>query len=147
MTTLNSSIVLPYSHTQYNGKHYSYYYWSLKDSIVILSEYPFSAGDIVDVVDVDVVNRVITVQPATNRESNRTLLILSNDIPLGEESDYRFWFDNCDPLIQHESVNDGNKIYSFVVIVNSENACIKGYNRSLDTRVQFQIVDREKING
>lgn len=145
--TENSSVVLPYSYTQFNGKLYSYHYWSLKDSIIISSEYPFSAGDIVDVVAVDEEKRVVTVRPATNREAKRTLLILSNDIPLGGDSDYRFWFDGCEPLVQHESTNEGNKIYSFVVLVDSENASIKGYNRCLDTRIQFQIVDREKLNG
>lgn len=145
--TENSSVVLPYSYTQFNGKLYSYHYWSLKDSITISSEYPFSAGDVVDIVSVDEERRVVVVRPAADRNAKRTLLVLSNDIPLDGDSDYRFWFDGCEPLIQHESINEGNKIYSFMVLVEGENAFIKGYNRSLNTRIQFQIVDREKLNG
>ena len=100
MTTENSCVILPYSHSHFNGKHYSYHYWSLKKSISILSDYPFNAGDVVEILEVDLEKRVIRVQPSARKETTRSLLILSNDIPLDERSDYRFWFTNCELILQ-----------------------------------------------
>lgn len=141
---INSIVKIAYSPTQYDGKRYSYKYWSLKNVITISSTSEFKSGDVVRIVSIDYKNNEVIVEPVTNSydKVNSILICTSNDVPLSDIDIYKFWYHGCDLLLSCESKTEGNKIYSFLVLAHTDIAQIKGYCRDSNTRISFQIFNK-----
>jgi hypothetical protein len=152
---LNSRcFTIPYTATALINEKWLYTYWSLKSSVIIASPYQFIAGDIMKLVSIDKEKRIINIDKIDKLEFESeigiklgSILLISNDIPLDENDNYRFWFYGCELLMQLESIDQGNKVFTFVVAITEENACINAYCRETNAKLNFQIFDKEVING
>lgn len=138
----------PYSATSFSNGKWSYQYWSLRVSITLVSTRRFFAGDIVKISSIDEENRVITIDAAeaeiVNPNQHPSLILVSNDIPLEEDDTYQFWYYGCERVVSFESKDQGNKIYTFALLVKESNACIKAYCRESKTRLSFQIFNNRE---
>lgn len=140
---INSTVKIAYSPSQYDGKRYSYKYWSLKNVITISSVSEFKSGDTVRILNIDYKNNEINVEPVTDSvDTNSILICTSNDVPLSDLDVYKFWYHGCDLVLSCESKMEGNKIYSFLVLAHTDIAQIKGYCRDSNTRISFQIFNK-----
>ena len=120
------------------GVH-TFNYWSLQNKFSIVCPYEFRAGDVLSVVKVDPKSYTIYAAPDTSGvECNSYFAFMSNDIPLSEDDSYEFSFAYCRALLQHEARHNGNKLYTFGLIVDSTPAYVRGYNRA-GQRINFAI--------
>jgi hypothetical protein len=61
---------------------------------------------------------------------------------------YELEYAYCTPLLIHETTHHGNKIYTLLLITESEHAYVRGHNLgSYKTRQRFSFVINSRVNG
>jgi hypothetical protein len=148
---LNSRrFVLPYNSTfnSATGLH-SFHYWSLHDRFTLQSPFEFRAGDVAQLASVDLLQRVVNLVPVSDSEPcSSNLVFVSNDIPMDADEKYELEYAYCTPLLIHETTHHGNKIYTLLLITESEHAYVRGHNLgSYKTRQRFSFVINSRVNG
>lgn len=129
---LNSRrFVLPYSSTldAKTGLHV-FHYWSLKDRFTLQSPFEFRAGDVAQLASVDPLNRVVNLVPISEPLPPAGLVFVSNDIPLSADEDFELEYVYCTPLLVHQTIHHGNKVYTLLLITESDHALVRGHGRS-----------------
>lgn len=154
MTNKNSSsivgqrFIVPYSSSSPAGsKDYRYCYWSLKDVITLSAPEPFFTNDIMLVKEVNTETNTIYLESCGHSLSELSssdtipcmLVLVSNDIPLDEDEDYTFSYQGCEHILHFYTTENGNKIYSFALKVNSLVASVRGYCSRNRNNISFQV--------
>lgn len=106
------------STVKFNGLHL-FNYWSLKQKLSIGCSEKFYKGDVVQLLHVSATEARVELDPTGTppRLVEQCLLFISNNIPVPAEDDFKFTASGCRILLTAESVEDGNKIYSMLVLV------------------------------
>jgi hypothetical protein len=140
---VGQQFIVPYSSSLTgNNQDHRYCYWSLKDAITLSSLTQFYANDIMTIKDINIEDRIISLEPFNGELVGYTpsiLILASNDIPLDENEDYSFVYQGCDCILQFATAEGGNKIYSFALKVNSAVATVKGYCNLNKNRINLQV--------
>ena len=120
---------------------HSFGYWSLHDQFVLASPYAFRVGDVVRLVSIDESRRLINILPVVEGQcADSCFVFLSNDIPLSSQDTYEFEYVHCHPLFSHRAEHNGNQLYTFGLLVESDVAFVRGYSRAPSAqRLNFTI--------
>jgi hypothetical protein len=72
-------------------------------------------------------------------KTGNNLVFVSNDIPLDSQYNYTFEYMGCKPLIESESILDGNKVFTIAALVENDTARIRGVCKENKTKILFNI--------
>jgi hypothetical protein len=110
------------------GSMYQYDFWSLNQSLSLLSVVKFNKGDTVKIKSVQ--DYGLIVQPAPAAVPERALLFVRSAVPLNCEDQYTLHNNNCDIVVQREATLKGNRSFLMVASVPlKERSSIHGINQ------------------
>ena len=136
------------------GKPYVFRYWSLNKNIMLVSDYPFKRGDLVEFEETNneavfLLNKVD--ESKISQEEKRTsglLLPLSTDVPLSRDVNYTFEVIGGDVEILKVIKCDNAESVSYIVLVSnrSDKSKIRGKDSTYGDEFEW-FIDNTRDTG